>query len=74
MNNRRTNGTLKFKEENIAMAESNRSMWPNGTSPVNFRVMQGGMTSNTQPPMVMIGSQMTAVNAHAAARAMQPGA
>uniref|UniRef100_A0A8R1U0I7 SEA domain-containing protein n=1 Tax=Onchocerca volvulus TaxID=6282 RepID=A0A8R1U0I7_ONCVO len=80
MNNRRTNGTLKFKEENIAMAESNRSMWPNGTSPVNLmaygndRVTRGGTTSNTQPPMVMIGSQMTAMNTHTAARTMQPGA
>ncbi|VDM27591.1 unnamed protein product [Toxocara canis] len=37
MNNRRTNGTLKLKEENIAMAENGRSPW-NETSPVNLYV------------------------------------
>ncbi|VDK84875.1 unnamed protein product [Litomosoides sigmodontis] len=76
-NNRRTNGTLKLKEENIAMADSNRSMWQNGTSSVNLmgygngRVMHGGggggggMSANTQPPVVMVGSQMTAaMSAH----------
>uniref|UniRef100_A0A915Q1E0 SEA domain-containing protein n=1 Tax=Setaria digitata TaxID=48799 RepID=A0A915Q1E0_9BILA len=116
MNNRRTNGTMKLKEENIAMAEDSRSMWQSATAPVNLcvlclcesvldsiggcrnvtninvlaiisddvrfnwarmgygngRTIQGGTTTNTQPPMVMIGSQMTAVNTHAAARAMQP--
>ncbi|VDN31328.1 unnamed protein product, partial [Gongylonema pulchrum] len=36
MNNRRTNGSLKLKEENIAMAENGCSPWQNGTSPVNL--------------------------------------
>ncbi|KAM3721159.1 Mucin-1 [Dirofilaria immitis] len=78
MNNRRTNGTLKLKEENIAMVEKSRSMWPNGTSPVNLmaygngRVIHGGTTTNTQLPMVMVGSQMTAINTHAIDRAIQP--
>ncbi|CAG9531763.1 unnamed protein product [Cercopithifilaria johnstoni] len=77
-NNRRTNGTLKLKEESIAMADNNRSMWQNGTSPVNLmgygngRMIQGGITANTQPPMVLVGSQMTAVNMHESTRAIQP--
>uniref|UniRef100_A0AAF5RWR5 SEA domain-containing protein n=2 Tax=Wuchereria bancrofti TaxID=6293 RepID=A0AAF5RWR5_WUCBA len=76
-NNRRTNGTLKLKEENIAMADGNKSMWQNGTSPVNLmgygnsRMIQGGTTNNIEPPMVMVGSQMTAVNNHAVTRAIQ---
>uniref|UniRef100_A0A0R3RMW2 Col_cuticle_N domain-containing protein n=1 Tax=Elaeophora elaphi TaxID=1147741 RepID=A0A0R3RMW2_9BILA len=76
-NNRKTNGTLKLKEENIAMADNNRSVWQNGTSPVNLmgygngRMIQGGTAANSQPPMVMVGSQMTAVNTHASTRAVQ---
>ncbi|KAL3998583.1 SEA domain family protein [Acanthocheilonema viteae] len=56
-NNRRTNGKLKLKEENIAMADNNRLMWQNGTSPVNLmgygngHMMEGG---NGQPSMVMV--------------------
>ncbi|KHN75070.1 hypothetical protein Tcan_16270 [Toxocara canis] len=59
MNNRRTNGTLKLKEENIAMAENGRSPW-NETSPVNLMGYGNGLhqlhSNNGQPPMVMIGS------------------
>ncbi|KAK6106384.1 SEA domain family protein [Brugia pahangi] len=76
-NNRRTNGTLKLKEENIAMADGNKSVWQNGTSPVNLmgygnsRMIQGGAPTDIQPPMVMVGSQMTAINNHAVTRAIQ---
>ncbi|EJD76196.1 hypothetical protein LOAG_16798 [Loa loa] len=76
-NNKRANGTLKLKEENIEMGDSNRSAWRNGTSPVNLmnygnsRMIHGGMTANTQPPIAMTGSQVTAINAHAATHAIQ---
>ncbi|MCP9260193.1 hypothetical protein DINM_003369 [Dirofilaria immitis] len=75
MNNRRTNGTLKLKEENIAMdekADQCGRMAHHQMAYGNGRVIHGGTTTNTQLPMVMVGSQMTAINTHAIDRAIQP--
>ncbi|VDN04126.1 unnamed protein product [Thelazia callipaeda] len=79
MNNKRTNGSLKLKEENMAMTEGGRSPWQSSTPSVNLMSygsghgMQGNNSSNSQPPMVMMGSQMSAMQMHAAAaRLTQP--
>lgn len=68
MNNRRNNGRLKVKEENIAMAETGRTSWNNEPTNVNLMGYINGshqiQPSHGQAPMVMIGSQMTPLNSH----------